>query len=211
MSNYYLALGIDKNADPDKIKKAYRFYCKQYHPDVSTEEDRKKFLIVQEAYETLSDTEKRKDYDKSLEKGCVPVNFVKKDFWNKKQSMGRRIKRFSSLLDDFFSSFVSGFFEEGFSNSKDLFLELILNITEAKKGGDFPVEIPVLEKCDKCNGRGYVNAFICTSCTGSGRIMSKREIVIHVPSGVSSGMEAKISLESIGLKNVYLHIDLTVE
>ena len=50
----------------DKIKKTYRFYCKKYHPDTATAVQRNNFLRIQEAYDILSDTEKRKEYDRSL-------------------------------------------------------------------------------------------------------------------------------------------------
>lgn len=211
MSNYYLALGIDKDADLEKIKKAYRSYCMQYHPDLSTEEDKNKFLMIQEAYETLSDMEKREKYDKRISSNKIPVNFVNNNFWNKKRYTGKRIKKFSSLIDDFFNGFVTGFFEEDFSSKKELFLELILSYNEAQSGGDFSIEIPVLEKCNICNGKGFSNSFICPECRGSGRIRSKHEIVLHIPSGVYDGLETTVPLEGIGLGNVFLFVNIIVE
>jgi curved DNA-binding protein len=62
--DYYAALGVDKSADADAIKKAYRKLARKYHPDVSKEKDAKeRFQEVSEAYETLKDTEKRAAYD----------------------------------------------------------------------------------------------------------------------------------------------------
>jgi molecular chaperone DnaJ len=211
MSNYYLALGIDKDADLDKIKKAYRYYCKQYHPDTSSEDDKKKFLIIQEAYETLKDKQKRKKYDNSINDNSVPVNFVNSDFFEKKRSTGKKIREYSSLLDEYLESFVNGFFEEGFSSNKELFLELILNHTEAENGGDFPIEIPVLKKCKNCKGTGYINAFLCPSCKGTGRVQSRHDITLHIPSGVYDGLETTVPLEGMGLSNVFLHVDIIVE
>ena len=61
--DYYEVLGVEKTATADEIKKAYRKLAKKYHPDANKEEAEKKFKEIAEAYETLSDDGKRKQYD----------------------------------------------------------------------------------------------------------------------------------------------------
>ena len=69
MRDYYIVLGVGRGADRDKIHKAYRTVVKKYHPDVArNRENAGKFLEIREAYETLSDEEKRKQYDAELER-----------------------------------------------------------------------------------------------------------------------------------------------
>lgn len=218
MSNYYLVLGIDRDADIDKIKHAYRLYCKKYHPDLvpkdfsKSNEDKNNFLKIQEAYETLSDKEKRRIYDQSLEqhKGQIPVNFVNSGFWEKKIKKNQSFKIFTSIIDNFFEGFVSGFFEEDFSGDKELYLELILSPEESKNGGVFPVEVPVLEECPVCFGKGYFNKFICSRCDGTGNIHTKRSFNLHVPPNISSGFSTRVSLEGIGLKNIFINLEIVV-
>jgi len=212
MSNYYLALGIDNDADLDKIKRAYRSYCKKYHPDTANDYQRNNFLRIQEAYDTLSDKEKRKEYDLRLEQpnSKIPINFVNPNYWEGRKFRQHQVRKFSSAVDDFFSGFVPGFFDEEFSGSKDLFIELILSPEEARCGGNFPIELPVHETCPVCSGRGHDNNYVCSRCFGSGYLTSQRSFYVHVPSGVYAGLEAVISLEGIGLSNVYLNIEIVI-
>jgi molecular chaperone DnaJ len=205
MSNFYLALGIDKDADLDKIKKVYRLFSRKYQPDLADREQKEGFLKIQDAYE-------RGAYDRSLAESphAVPVEFLKRAFWDEKEFQGHRIRLYSSAIDDFFEGFISGFFEDDFSGNKDLFLELILSPQEARTGGDFPVEIPILEDCASCAGRGYTGHYICQVCGGSGNMHHNRSFDLHVPSGVSTGSEAKVSLDGIGLENVCLNVEVVV-
>lgn len=214
MSNYYLALGIEKDADLNKIKKAYRICCKKYHSDMSPDKQKKQeFLTIQKAYETLSNEEKRRRYDLELEnqKQHIPAQMNQDIFQNQKTFWNKHIMKFSSILDHFFEGFVPGFFEDDFSHNKELYLELILSPEEAQNGGEFPVEIPVLEDCSLCSGTGYWRSFICTSCSGFGRICSHRAFVLHVPAHVKHGDEAKVSLEGIGLKDAFLNLEIIVQ
>jgi DnaJ-class molecular chaperone len=213
MSNYYLALGIEKDADLNKIKKAYRICCKKFHPDVSRDKQKKQeFLTIQKAYETLSDKEKRRKYDRQLEEQeqVIPgyADWTgtpnQKTFWN------RHIRQFSSILDNFFEGFIPGFFEDDFSHNKELYLELLLSPGEAQNGGDFSVDIPVLEDCSLCSGTGFWKSFLCTSCSGFGRIRAYRSFVLHIPAHVKHGTEARVSLEGIGLNNVFLNVEIIV-
>ena len=69
MQDYYVVLGISKGANLNKIKKAYRTVVKKHHPDVTqNQESKKRFLEIREAYDTLSDENKRKQYDEALKR-----------------------------------------------------------------------------------------------------------------------------------------------
>lgn len=214
MNNYYLALGIERDADLSKIKQAYRICCKRYHPDSgSSEGDKQRFLRIQEAYETLSDAEKRRMYDRRLEE---------KEKWSREsQSRPERQPRqrwsgrspfggFTSILDEFFGGFVPGFFDDPVSTEKDLYAELILSPEEANAGGELPIEIPVVTECPSCGGFGLRAGGICMTCYGEGRAQTRRTLRLHVPAGIYDGAEARVSLEGIGAPDVFLNVEVTV-
>ena len=73
--DFYEVLGIDKSADEEAIKKAYRILAKKYHPDANPgdKEAEEKFKLINEAYEILSDEQKRKQYDSTITINTVPI------------------------------------------------------------------------------------------------------------------------------------------
>jgi DnaJ-class molecular chaperone len=215
VKDYYIVLGVTRGADPKKIKDAYRTVVKQYHPDLSGNlSTTENFLEVREAYETLSDEEKRKQYDVELagEGSQLRIRRVP-EIVRARRSRFEGIESLLSRTDDFFSGFLPGFFdvEKRKIREKDLYFEAILTTKEAAEGGLFPVTVPVLEICPKCRTPGMWEIFFCPVCRGYGRVQSKREFSLSIPPGVKHGTEITLSLEDIGLKGTYLNIAVRIE
>lgn len=214
-TDYYIVLGVSRGADLQKIKKAYRQVAKKYHPDFSGSPlTTDKFLEVKEAYETLSDDARRREYDRELEL-CQKV--VRQPPATETLRPGPRAAvaglDFYSDADDFFSGFLPGFFdvERNRLRAKDLYFEAILSPREARDGGLFPVTVPVFEACPDC-GRGRLwEGLLCARCGGSGRIQSERAFSLSIPPHVRHGTEVTISLEDIGLRGAYLHVCVIVD
>ncbi|MBN2443046.1 MAG: hypothetical protein JXJ04_16930 [Spirochaetales bacterium] len=212
MSNYYIALGMEKEADVDKIKKAYRVWYKNCSFDIHSKSEQNKSLMeIQESGQTNPVREmSKKSNQYSQQRQFDPVFYQHMEN-NQKLIRERHIKTFSSVTDDFFGGFVPGFFEYGFSQHKELFLELILSPEEARKGGDFPINVPVLSICPHCHGTGFGESFVCSHCSGFGQIRGSRTFVLHVPAHIKHGDRAKVSLEGIGLKTVFLNLEIIIE
>ena len=211
MQNYYIVLGISKGANLDKIKRAYRTVVKKHHPDVTqSEESKKRFLEIREAYETLSDETKRKQYDDELERqgSSLRIREVPEIINTRTSRMRDMEKTFSSSVDEFFEGFLPGFFDAGShrSRGKDLYFEAILSPREAAEGGLYRITIPVLEPCPRCGKSGF-----CPICNGYGRIRSEREFSLSIPPNVTQGTEITLSLEDIGLKNTYLNVVVFID
>ncbi len=210
MEDYYLALGVGKDADTETIKKAYREYCKKYHPDSCETDDaatRKEFLAIREAYDTLSDRDKRRDYDRSLEwkntrKEDSGVGPVYGPIYSSPKR--RRTGSWASFLDDLFEDMASG-------PGNTLHAELVLSRHEAAEGGTFKLDVPLTERCPYCSPFGNLSPLFCPVCGGSGGIRRARSVILEVPAGVTDGTRNTVRLETRETDGVFLTIDVAVE
>lgn len=214
--DYYIVLGVSRGANLNKIKKAYRTVIKKYHPDITqTKESTGRFLEIKKAYETLSDAEKRKEYDKELseQESQVRISKVPETIDIRRTIFDRMERNFSSFTDDFFEGFLPGFFDldRDRIRAKDLYFEAILSPREAAEGGLFPVTVPVMEPCPRCRGKGSFADIFCPVCSGYGRIRSEREFSLSIPPNVKHGTEIGLSMEDIGLTGIYLNILIRVD
>ncbi len=214
--DYYIILGVSRGADLNKIKKAYRTVVKKYHPDTShSYDDVGKFREIREAYETLSDEAKRKEYDQELERQGVEISISRApEIIERRRSLFDRVEDlFSSTTDDFFEGFLPGFFdyEKGGIREKDLYYEAILSPGEAASGGLFPITVPVFEPCPMCKKSGFWENFFCPACLGYGRVRSEKKFSLSIPPHVMHGTKIKVSMEDIGLRDVYLNITVLID
>lgn len=213
--DYYIILGVSRDAALVKIKRAYRRAVNRYHPDVTgSRESAETFKQIKEAYETLQDEEKRKSYDEELAGERSPFRITEvPSLVKRRTSLFDEIDTVSSRVDDFFSGFLPGFFYRGKEKriEKDLYLDLTLSSREAAEGGLFPITVPVIEPCPRCRRSGFWDDFICPLCKGCGRIRSEREFGLSVPPRVKHGTEIKLSMEDIGLRDCYLNITVLID
>lgn len=152
--NYYDILGIEKNATEDQIKKAYRKKAMEHHPDKGGDEA--KFKEATEAYDVLSDENKRSQYDRY---GKVDGN--------------NGFGGFS--MDDIFSQFGDIFGGGGFGNRqrvrKGSDLRAIVSVTleEILFGTNKKIKYKRYKSCDPCGGKGGTDEKVCTTCGGQGQ------------------------------------------
>jgi DnaJ-class molecular chaperone len=199
--DFYRILGINQEADPAKIKEAYRRAAKRYHPDISPK-DEERFRQVQAAYETLSDPKKKAVYDEQSTK--QPVHDVRSyplpHLTPSSFPIFDEIERIFSDLDSFWNDEEISFPRIFREDRGDLNLEVILSPEEAAIGCEIPIEIPYSRGCSRCHGTGWVGNLICGFCRSEGRENLKKEIEIRIPSGVRSGMvmKSRINLDGKG-------------
>ncbi|MDU1411506.1 MAG: molecular chaperone DnaJ [Clostridium sp.] len=180
--DFYEVLGVDKSASEDEIKKAFKKAALKYHPDRNKgdKEAEEKFKEVNEAYQVLSDAEKRQRYDQ----------FGTADFNGAQGFDGFDFGGFGGFGDIFSDIFGGGFSSSSSRKNaprKGADLEYNLNLTfeEAVYGCKKEIKVTRKEKCETCSGTGAkpgTSSKTCTKCHGSGRVQMQR----RTPLGVMS-------------------------
>ena len=172
--DYYEVLGVDKNADLETIKKAYRKMAMKYHPDrnPNNKEAEEKFKEVGEAYEVLSDADKRARYDQFGHAGMDP------NFGAGAGGYGGGFGGFGDFgdLGDIFGSFFGGGASRGNANGprrgENVMSRLELTFEEAAFGCEKEVSAVRIENCPSCSGSGSADGVIetCSTCNGAGQV-----------------------------------------
>jgi molecular chaperone DnaJ len=219
----YSVLGLSRKASAEEIKKAYRKLARQYHPDRNPGDEKaeERFKEIQEAYDTLSDPEKRKQYDA----GGMFSGFGPRGFGG---------GGFTADLGDMFSTFFGrrGDSREGSLRGRDLETEVRLSFEQAMEGAEVRVTVPkqaacatcggsgakpgtsptvcprcggrgldsesqgffsISQPCPRCGGRGEVIESPCRSCAGSGLTMQRKRYRVKVPAGVRDGSRIRVA------------------
>lgn len=179
--DYYEVLGVDKGVSEEEIKKAYRRLAMKYHPDKNPDnkkEAEEKFKEISEAYEVLSDQNKRAQYDRFGHEGMSDI-FGRGGFtWSDFTHFGD----IEDIFGDFFGgSSIGGLFEGLFGRGRarqrargaDLRYNLEIDLREAAFGCEKKIEVPRQEGCPTCKGSGArpgTSKKSCPSCRGSGQV-----------------------------------------
>jgi DnaJ-class molecular chaperone len=207
--DYYKILGLDKNSSQEEIKKTFRLLARKYHPD-ATENNKTletKFKDLFEAYEVLSDSEKRSTYDKFLEEYSKKGITARLD--------GEVKKKDNASFSDFFYSMFGSVKDNTLKNIKKInHIEKNITITieEAYNGTKKEVLLPNEENCRKCEGHGTVKGVTCVNCKGKGVIHNSRPLTVKIPPNVTNNSKLCIKGEGYGsgvLKgDLYLNVTL---
>ena len=179
--DYYEVLGIDKSASDEEIKKAYRKLAKKYHPDMNPgdKEAESRFKEVNEAYEVLSDADKRAKYDQYGFAAFDPSSF---------QSSAEGFGGFADILNDLFGGGFGGFGGGGQSRTgpakgSTVRASLTLTLEEAAFGCEKAVTVERYETCDTCHGNGCApgtSPEVCPDCHGTGTVQVRRQTPMGV-------------------------------
>ena len=194
--DYYEVLGVNKNATDEELKKAYRKLAKKYHPDANPDnkkEAEEKFKEVNEAYETLSDPQKRRMYDQFGADGPQGFGggqgpFGQGGYYSYSSSGFNGFDDFGDL-GDIFSSFFGGGFggrsssrkQNGPRKGADLNLRMEITFEQAYSGVEKEITVTRNETCDNCHGTGAkpgTSVTKCTTCNGTGQVTQVQNTIL---------------------------------
>lgn len=168
--DYYEVLEVEKNASEAELKKAFRRLARQYHPDVNPgdKEAEAKFKEINEAYEVLSDPQKKAQYDQfghaAFGNGAGEGGFG---------GFGQDFGGFGDIFDMFFGGGGGGQRRRGPTKGADLKYNLEMSFEEAVFGLEKDISVHKTESCEKCHGTGAApgtSAIKCAKCQGTGQL-----------------------------------------
>ncbi|HOJ60101.1 MAG TPA: molecular chaperone DnaJ [bacterium] len=170
--DYYEVLGVSRNATQEEIKKAYRKLAMKYHPDRNSGDKNaeEKFKEATEAYEVLSNPEKRNRYDQFGHAGVGGGHFGEAAFHDFQDLFGG----FGDIFEEIFGGGRSR--RRSATRARrgnDLRYDLEITLEEAYRGVEKQIQVPKLVHCDACNGSGCVPGYhpeSCPQCNGSGQV-----------------------------------------
>lgn len=175
--DYYEVLGLGKNASDAEIKKAFRKQAKEHHPDLNPDDkaSETRFKEINEAYEVLSDPDKKSKYDQFGHAGVDPNFGASGDYGFGNMDFD---------LGDIFGSFFGGGFGGGNARNRNaprkgdsIRAGVVISFEEAAFGCEKEVTISRVETCDTCSGTGCekgTTAETCSNCRGSGSVKSQQ-------------------------------------
>src|SRR5262245_50107925 len=183
--DYYVLLGIPRDASLQTIKRAYRRLAKRLHPDAAEFASTDAFRELQVAYETLSDADRRRRYDESLRTDgeAAPArtwSFLRPP---RAQALRRPVRRGS----------LSG--------------EILLRPDEAAFGGVLPLDVPLSASCSACDGTGG-DVFNCPVCGGEGKVERRLPVSLRIPRGVRDGTVFQIDVDDPAVTSVLLTVHI---
>jgi DnaJ-class molecular chaperone len=214
--NYYDILGVDKAAPEKDIKSAYRKLARKWHPDANPTNPRQaeeKFKDIQEAYEVLGDSEKRKKYDvlgNDWQRAAAEAE-QQRSYRRAQQNAASTFSDFgpagaggaagASGFSDFFDMFFSGIGRRptggptGFGGERGQDLETTIDLTlaEAYEGGQKSVSLQLEDRCSRCGGSGVSGKGICPQCHGTGSVIETKRFDVTIPKGVREGQRIRLT------------------
>ena len=171
MSEYYRILGISQDATADEIKKAFRSLARETHPDANPGDAaaEARFREIAEAYEVLSDPQKRARYDRGERFGG--------------QDLFSQFGGIEDILQQFFGGGFGGFggARGGPQRGQDVAIRIDLDLSEAAFGLERDVEFAALTRCGVCHGSGSEpghDPVTCSTCAGRGRVQAARQTML---------------------------------
>ncbi len=220
--DYYGALGVERDANAEDLKRAYRALAMKFHPDrtAGDKDSEEKFKEISEAYAVLSDPDKRAEYDR--------FGKVKDAFGGIDPMDGRTI---SDIFGDIFGDLFGGKRRPQASRGRDLRYNLALEFEEAARGTEKTIRVPrkaacttcagtgaaagsapipcetcrgqgqirtqqgffaVSKTCTKCNGAGRLIRNKCKTCRGQGKLPTQERLTVRVPAGVEDTQRLRV-------------------
>jgi hypothetical protein len=222
--NHYLVLGISRSETEGGIQAAFRVMAKRFHPDVAGIEEASHFREIVEAYEVLSNPERRRRYDEALEPETPAVSETRTPM---RPSLRRDrpeplVPDTLSIANDFdllrpSRADLLGRVRRNFLGTapkaeriEPLNVVVLVPAEKALVGGTITLGVPVFFPCPYCRGTGRDWISDCLQCGGEGEVSVDRPVQVRVPPFAGRRAVLDVPLSGVGIRNLYLRLQLQV-
>ncbi len=215
--DYYGTLGVPRNAPDKDIKAAYRKLARKYHPDVNPGDKaaEARFKLINEAFEVLSDADKRKKYDQYGSDADNAEAYARaqqqaRQQYSRTQGGGAPFATYEpgdmGDLNEVFENLFRGFGATAGAGTRtggrrparrgqDIEHGIELSLEEVFNGTARVMELQSEQPCPACQGTGRVKNAVCSQCRGAGRVIKPRRLEVKIPAGVKEGSRVRVAGE----------------
>jgi len=204
--NYYDILGVKRDAGEKEIKQAYRRLARKYHPDVNPGDKsaESKFKEMNEAYEVLSDREKRKKYDQFGDQWQYADQFAQAGWrqapsWDSGRTGGATFHFGGDDLGSLFDEMLRGTRTRTYTRraqprrGRNIEAPVEITLEEAYHGTKRTISLQAEEPCSTCGGTGFIQNVPCATCQSAGVISRIKRLEVKIPPGVDNGSRVRIA------------------
>jgi molecular chaperone DnaJ len=208
--DYYSILGVSRTATDKDIKAVYRRLARQYHPDVNpgNKAAEERFKLINEAYEVLSDPEKRKKYDQYGENwqyadqmaeaarqqaASGGWNFTQQRAGGQSDNIGQ--EDLEGIFSNLFGGRTGGFGRRTprARRGQDIEYQVEVSLEEAYNGTTRNISVQSQLPCSACRGTGRIQNLACSVCRGAGTVTDVKRLEVKIPAGVETGSRIRIA------------------
>ncbi|MGD0112284.1 MAG: DnaJ C-terminal domain-containing protein [Armatimonadota bacterium] len=205
--DFYEVLGVKRDADEKELKRAFRKLARKYHPDVNpgNKEAEQKFKEMAEAYQVLSDPEKRRQYDQFAQAG-QPWSQTgpggAPGAWTTAEGVGG-YGNLNDLIEELLGGGRRGRSRK--QRGQDLQFHIDVTLEDAFRGATREIAVPAPQPCPQCQGMGLTSrGDVCTNCGGRGQIEQIKRLQVKIPAGVHSGSRIRLAGQGVAGGDLYL-------
>ncbi len=222
--DYYVILGVARTESTSGIREAFRELVNRYHPERVGPQGARAFQDMVEAYQVLSDPERRKLYQQGLrhaegsaESQPTPIlvgqRLQPESLVPESMSVLRGFQTIQPSFETVFARLLRNFtgirVPKG-ERVEGLTVEVLLSPAEAARGGVAPLGVPVFSPCPVCGGSGRDWLFPCTYCREQGMVEEEETVRIPLPPIVREGTILEAPIRGLGIHNFYLRLSIRI-
>jgi DnaJ-class molecular chaperone len=223
--DYYLVLGVSRTETAAGIRTAYRELARRFHSGPESEPDARAFREMNEAYEALSDPQRRRDHNQHLRqteeqsprpraprvvREAEPA--LAEPAWSPISVLADppTVHPSFEALQERLARNFSGVGVPKSERAEGLNMQILLTPEEAATGLVVAIEVPAVHRCPECQGSGIDWAFPCAYCSQLGVVEEEETVRVRIPPRVRPGTVVEMPLEEMGIRNLVLRLHISV-